>query len=87
MDHEKLTDLVMSTLDDLVAKELIAADSMSTHEATGLGKAIVTPSEEGIFHSQRNEESSAGFRNGWRDAFPLYVHTNSVAAGLYCCCE
>jgi hypothetical protein len=52
MDHEKLDDFVKSTLDNLAAKELIAADSVSTYEATRLGKAIVTSSftpEDGIF--------------------------------------
>jgi replicative superfamily II helicase len=52
MDHKKLDDLVESTLHDLAAKELIAADSTSTFEATKLGKAIVMSSfapEDGIF--------------------------------------
>jgi len=52
MDHDKLDDLIKSTLGDLAAKELITVDSAPAYEATKLGKAIVTSSftpEDGIF--------------------------------------
>lgn len=52
MYHKNLDDLVESILHDLAVKELIAADSTSTFEATKLGKAIVMSSfapEDGIF--------------------------------------
>lgn len=52
LDHDKLDDLIQSTLDDPAAKELIIVDSVPTYEARRLGKAIVTSSftpEDGIF--------------------------------------
>lgn len=83
IDHKILSDLVESTLHDLAAKELIAADSTSTFEATKLGKAIAMSSfapERWNFYSQETEESCASFRDGWRDGLSLYVHTNSIAS-------
>jgi replicative superfamily II helicase len=83
MDHEKLDDLVRSTLDDLAAKELILADLASTFESTKLGKAIVTSAftpENGIFIHKELERAVQAFVMDGEMHF-LYVHTNSVSTG------
>lgn len=81
MDHDRLDDLAKSTLDDLAAKELITADSVSTYEVTRLGRAIVTSSftpEDGIFiHKELKRAVQAFAMNGEIHFFYMFTPIQS----------